>query len=382
MVMKRIFVGFTMRCVPFFLLMLFNVITAKNVNAVEVKDLYLARVEVTSQSTQARNAAFKKALDVVLVKVSGQTDILQNSIIKQQRARYQSFVNNFRYERRSGKNMLVVSFDESKINQLFVGANLPIWGSLRPQIVLWVVDEQQLTRNIISADAHHPINEVVKVVEDNRGLPFTLPIMDLLDTNQITTYEVWGRFSQPIVRASMRYQPEAIVVVRLSDNSLLAENQLLAENDNCNDNCSPTVALDWSFLSMANTDQLPHFGERVYGQSKEALLADTLSKISDMVAKRYAVTTDIKQDYVIDVANVDSLAKYVEITEFLSQLSAVKAVKLVKAEGSERRFSLSLLGSEQAFLAALKLNKSLKRYVDPLDPSSFQGTPLFYWESF
>ncbi|OKY27110.1 DUF2066 domain-containing protein [Thalassotalea sp. PP2-459] len=380
MVMKQIFVGFTMRCVPFFLVMLFNAIIVKHVNAVEVKDLYLARVEVSNQSVQARNAAFKKALDIVLVKISGQTDILQNPTIKQQRARYQSFVNNFRYERKNDKSLLVVTFDESKINQLFVGANLPIWGSLRPQIVLWVIEEQQLTRNIISADIDNPINDVVKAVEDNRGLPFTLPIMDLLDSNQITTYELWGRFTRPIVRASMRYQPEAIVVVRLSDNSLLSEEQLSLGN-NCSDDCQPTVALDWSFLSMLNTDQLPHFGERVYGQNKQTLLAETLSQISDMVAKRYAVTTDMNLDYVIDVANVDSLAKYVEVTQFLSQLSAVKAVKLVKAQGNERRFSLSLLGSEQAFLAALKLNKSLKRYADPLDPTSLQGTPLFYWES-
>ncbi|WP_286235511.1 DUF2066 domain-containing protein [Thalassotalea sediminis] len=378
--MKQFFVDLTMRSFLVFILVILSLTAFKNARAVEVKDLYLARVVVASQSITDRNAAFKDALDIVLVKVSGQKGILQNPIIKQQRARYKSFVNNFRYERKNQQNLLVVSFDEAKINQLFVGANLPIWGSLRPQIVIWMVEERQLTREIVSANSQSPLNSVIKTVEDNRGLPFIMPMMDLTDNNQISTSEVWGRFIQPIIRASLRYQPEAIVVIRMSDNSLLLDQHLMPK-EACLTNCENVVALDWSFLSMANADVIPHLGERVYGKDKHALLASTLSKISDMVANRYAVTTDTKQDFIIDVANVDSLFQYVEITNFLSQLSSVKAVKLVKANGNTRRFSLSLLGSEQAFLSALKLNKSLKRYVDPLDPASMQGTPLFHWES-
>ena len=34
---------------------------------------------------------------------------------------------------------LLANFNEDKINQLFYDANLPLWGSLRPQVLLWLI---------------------------------------------------------------------------------------------------------------------------------------------------------------------------------------------------------------------------------------------------
>ena len=57
----------------------------------------------------------------------------------------------------------------------------------------------------------------------------------------------------------------------------------------------------------------------------------------------------------------------------------VRSAKLVSASGSSRRYSLSLLGSQKAFLASLKLNKMLRQYIDPLALVEQYQIPIFYW---
>ena len=59
-------------------------------------------------------------------------------------------------------------------------------------------------------------------------------------------------------------------------------------------------------------------------------------------------------EFVMDVANVDSLTTYVEITDFLTAMSSVQEMMLLQANGNNHRFKLRLLGSKQAFFIFTK----------------------------
>jgi len=117
------------------------------------------------------------------------------------------------------------------------------------------------------------------------------------------------------------------------------------------------------------------------------LLQQGLSDITELIYQRYALSTTNQHDFVIEVANVDTLVTYVDVFDFLSNLSAVKSVTLLNAKGSVRRFNLELLGSEDALLASLKLNKKLTQVIDPsmqfneftLIEGSEQLVPIFNW---
>ncbi|MDO6446183.1 DUF2066 domain-containing protein [Colwellia sp. 1_MG-2023] len=349
-------------------------------NAVEVKDLYVAKVAVKSQGKNERNRALKQTLRAVLIKVGGHQSVLNHQAIKAQLNRYNSFVTHYRYERDEKQQFLQASFDEAKINQLFVDANLPIWGSLRPQVVLWLVDENGLLRNVISESHSSPLIETVNNFSSLRGLPIALPLWDLADTNNISTSDVWGRFSQPIFHASKRYQAEAIIVVRISDNSLLSDEQLGSNADGCELLCQTPIGLDWSYLSADDVDQTPQFSQRYQGFDRSELLSQALSDITDNIYQRYALTTGENNQYEIEVANIDSLARFVQVSQFLQELSSVQAVRLTQANGEVRRFSLTLIGSEHTFLASLKLHKALKQHIDILNPVIDEKVPVFYWE--
>ncbi len=393
--------------IHFLLFVIISFLSSATLNAVEVKDLYQASVAINSQNTSDRGPALRKALATVMVKVGGEKSVLDNDVIKKSLSDYGSFLSQYQYQQKSlqiadkqgnkKQLFLFASFHAEKINRLFQQANLPLWGSLRPQVLLWLVDEQGLTRRIISNSSASNLPFMVNEFSDQRGLPIMMPLMDLTDTNQIKLSDVWGRFQQPIKDASSRYLAEAIVVMRISNSSLIAFDYSEKEDIDASD-CGLLCAqprpaeqnyvLDWSLLDWSLIKGQQKYSQQYQGDDPKALLQQGLADITELIYQRYALSTTSQNDFIIEVANVESLVTYVEVFDFLSNLSSVKSVTLQSAKGSARRFNLQLLGSTEALLASLKLNKKLTQYIDPLaqfnEPIATENSdhliPIFYWE--
>ncbi|WP_448555579.1 DUF2066 domain-containing protein [Thalassotalea montiporae] len=342
--------------------------------AIEVTDLYQAKVAVDSQANKDRNQAIKKAMAAVLLKVGGQESVLINGEVKRQLNRYNQYLTQYRYERDSEQLFLVAMFDENKINQLFQQQNLAIWGSLRPQILVWLLNENDLNREVVAESAGLSWPKQVNDFSEQRGLPLLLPLMDLEDTLQVNVTDLWGRFADATEQAAARYFVDANLIIRISNSSLLSEQdqQVACEGVLCQ---QPSwYAVDWSLLA-----ERQQFGETYEGSDVAALLSQVLKDVASVVYQDYALSTDLNNELLIDVANVDSLTSYVEIHQFLTALSAVESVTLVEAEEQTRTFKLNLLGSKKALLASLKLNDQLQQYIDPLVGEEPGANPVFYW---
>jgi len=155
------------------------------VQAVEVKDLYQASVEISSQTSRDRPAALKRALGAVMIKVGGEKSVLANDIIKKALKNHQQYLTQYRYQYKTVRVekmlattkqqhekqlFLLASFNENKINRLFQQANLPLWGSLRPQVLLWLIDEQGFSRTIMSNSTDSVLPSMVNEFSARRGL--------------------------------------------------------------------------------------------------------------------------------------------------------------------------------------------------------------------
>lgn len=398
------------KIIIFLLFVIVAFLPFKSLEAVEVKGLYQASIAIESQNSQDRARALKKALAAVMLKVGGKKSVLDNQVIKQSLKNYGAYLSQYRYQvkplqaaDKSSKDkqlFLLASFNEEKINQLFQQANLPLWGSLRPQILLWLIDEQGLTRTIMSNASESNLPVLVNKFSTQRGLPILMPLMDLTDANSVAISDVWGRFQQPIISASKRYFAEAIIVMRISNSSLVtmaSESELGATNmlepADCGLLCEQAQAneqpyvLDWSLIDVSTAQGQQQFSQQYQGDDPQVLLQKGLDDITELIYQRYALSTTNQNNLVIEVANVDSLATYVEVFDFLTNLSSVNAVTLLSAKGEVRRFNLDLLGSVDAWLASLRLNKQLQQYIDPLakfdEPlapaNSESSVPVFYW---
>lgn len=59
----------------------------------------------------------------------------------------------------------------------------------------------------------------LKRLSEDRGLPVEIPVGDFDDITGIDPADVWGNFLQPISRASQRYHPDAVLVIRAHQDS-------------------------------------------------------------------------------------------------------------------------------------------------------------------
>jgi hypothetical protein len=151
-----------------------------------------------------------------------------------------------------------------------------------------------------------------------------------------------------------------------------------------------SYSLDWSLLGWNIKGDQKKFSQEYQGNERKELLQQGLADITEMIYQHYALSTTSSNDFIIEVANVDTLATYVDVFDFLTNLSAVKSVTLLSAEGASRRFNLQLLGSSDALVASLKLNKQLKLFIDPLarfNATAFNNeageiaVPIFHWSN-
>jgi len=345
------------------------------ISAIEVENLYSAKVAVASQSALDRNQALKNALRAIIVKVGGKD--IEHSLIAQAIKNYSKYVTQYQYIRSDNKILLNVSFDEAKINRFFKDNDLAIWGRLRPQVMIWLVQEDGFERKIISSTSESTLPSTINDFSQLRGLPLIMPVVDATDRTELTLSDVWGRFLKPVAQASVRYMADAIVVIRVSNSSLVSsQNSIL----NCPLCLTKNVVLDWSLMTDAQSQYAQTSSEQYMGDNVDELLVAALSDITNIIYQQYAFSTTKSNEFIIDVANIASLEDLITVSDFLLQLSAVESLQLVSVQGTNRRFQLSLIGSQQAFFASLKLSEQLNRYVDPLAaPESQEQVPVFYW---
>ena len=83
-----------------------------------------------------------------------------------------------------------------------------------------------LSAKYISSTSNSLLPQSIDDFSQLRGLPLVMPIMDLTDLSAVTITDVWGRFSQPVAQASARYMAEAVVVIRVSNSSLIVDQEI------------------------------------------------------------------------------------------------------------------------------------------------------------
>ena len=130
---------------------------AQPVMAIKVSGLYQATVPVKSESASARNPALKRALLQVLVKLTGDRNIDQNSGVAAISERPEQYVQQFRYEQHleddgTQSTRLLVKFDESVLNASLRNYGVSLWSNERPSILVWLAHENDGLRRLVGLE--------------------------------------------------------------------------------------------------------------------------------------------------------------------------------------------------------------------------------------
>jgi hypothetical protein len=363
-------------------------------NAREVDGLFEISIAVDDQYNSTRSRATRRALVDVMVRISGQSKAAGNSIIQSNLKKSTAYIQRYLYREEdtvdeSGKPikqlMLDLVFDEMAIRNLLRDADLPRWGSNRPQALIWLAIGDQQQRFLMGTDDEsllkvinkppsNEIEEAEKIVSssnptegidepplnlkeifiekaESRGLPILLPLMDLEDSVNIDVADVWGRFITPIRQASERYSSDAIVA-----------GQMFRDGDGW--------LTRWLLLHEGRT-----ISWEIESDNIESSLNLGIDSIADQLAEQYAVYEDSLQrnEILVSVNNVHSVENFANLIDYLESITSIHSVNVAKVTASTIQLRVNLIGEQQSLMQAISLNSKLSIESTPsIDPTSVQ----------
>ncbi|WP_237043469.1 DUF2066 domain-containing protein [Photobacterium kishitanii] len=335
-VLLGLFFELTMSLTMLRFALLFLAVLALPIQAATVNDLYQTQVTLIGNDQQADQAAREQGLANVLVKISGNTDILNNPAIKTAITNSGSYISQFGYSQVDGQRAIDLSFDKNQIKQLLIQSKASIWKDQRPNILVWMVDSDGQQRNILWDQSTNALINDTKQAADSRGLPLTFPVGDITDATAVNVSDLWGNFIDPIAAASTRYHADGVLLVKA----------LQQPNSN--------VSLNWQFYpqqpsKIASADTQPITG------TTSGTLAQTSTKminqVTDYLAHKYAVVLGgvAGGQINIEVDNIQSTEDFFALEKMLNNLTTVGSANAMRIKGNSVIFQLNLQGSEQAF---------------------------------
>ncbi len=391
----------------------------------------IVSVEVADQSDRARQRALRQAFRIAAIKMSGDTEQFTREVWQVLDRQAPSLLSAYKYEMDELSTRYVATFDAAKMQQLLRQNDLSLWDERRPDSIIWLAvntpDDQQ--PHVLSEQSESSLDTIINAVARERGVNIRLPLYDLEDAVSVTGYDVWGRFTQPVVEASYRYSAEHVIVARIQAtpnydpeklqqridelNAAQVLEQAIADElnpmpqeteifDEFEDSFEqPLVAiseppalftydefqtllgdlqpyqLDYTFIIDGR-----YYTARLGADSPEALLTELLNRYVNQLAKRYAITSQqLAADlvsYTLKVSNVESLSVYTGVQRLLEDLSMVDSVSLQALQGSVATFNVKLLSSEQRLIDALVLDGRLMPGLDSF--GNVTDTSLFEWQ--
>jgi uncharacterized protein len=274
-------------------------------HAGQVSGIYQAKVPVQAQTQAARDAAFKAALETVLIKATGDRAIMNRPAAKDLQASASRYVQQYGY-REIAPMMIWIKFDGAALQAALTQAGLPIWDDERPAVLIWLAVQQQNHRYLIGEDSRGSAYHIIHTVATERGLPILLPLLDLEDSSKISAADVLGGFDEAVTEASARYGADAVVMAAMAGfkRNWRAEWRLSYGGQR----------LNWNFD----------------GASLGAVLTKGMQAVADSLGQRLAVVESVRahRGLQIRVEEVNTLEDYAKIQRYLDNISLVQDSRL------------------------------------------------------
>jgi hypothetical protein len=307
-------------------------------------NLFEADVPVDSQQPDLRTAYMKTALQEVLVRVTGQPEVLNRGSVRSMLDTPERFVQQYRYftlpESSPPRLMLRVDFDGGAIQQALRQQGVAYWGkSERPEILLWLAVDDRGTRYIASAQDGSDASRELQQAARQRGIPLLLPLMDLEDQSQVRFTDLWGGFFDGVQSASARYKPGDVLIGRL--------------------NRSPSGGwvARWDMRAGRDSGSWSGTGDDLGGVLQAGI--DTLSErlAADVASTEMGAVTGVTR---ITVEDVNTLLAFARVDDYLSSLTAIRRLELARVDGSTLQYALQLAGSLDGLTQTLAIGTVLE----------------------
>ncbi|MDP9524219.1 DUF2066 domain-containing protein [Pseudomonas putida] len=314
--------------------------------AENVSGLYQVREPVTGQGAEARTAATAKALDTLVLRLTGDPKAAQSPALAELRKDPQQIINQVGSEAGPPESVLV-EFDPGSTERALRKAGLALWGSNRPSILGWWLNDTADGSSLVG-DGQASAQPLRRAAQ-HRGLPLRLPLADLQEQLVATAKQIEGSDPAPLREASERYGADALLAVHAQE----ADGKWQGK---------------WRLWLGDQREQ-----GTAEGADPAALADAVMLAVSSRLAPRYVARPGASSQMQVQVQGM-SLQRYAELARVLEPYGP----RLQMAEGTTLTYGVT--GNREQLRAQLGLAKLQELPADqapamPLTPAPAASAP-------
>lgn len=315
-------------------------------DAISASGPYAAEVAVNNQTVAQRNNGMARALLRVLTNLTGDKNPITREGVADALRNASSYVSGYDYRQDEGvsssgapsfKTMLVVRFNESKVNDLVNNSGLPVWPSPRPKPVLWMaIDDGSGPRlvGLPQVNVARPVLDRAKA----RGYRLGLPAGNAAE--QAVAGAIWRGDTSAVARASQAYQPPMQLIGKVYRSGA-------------------GWKADWTFVDkgrvLARSSAVD--GDARKAMSKGADIAgDALMRKyarGGRPAKKPEPVVVKPTEFVLTVSGIASGDQYRALINSIEAQSGIKSLTPLSADGNSLTLEVGMVGGQEAFDKAM-----------------------------
>jgi hypothetical protein len=321
-------------------------------SADQTANLYRVLVPVSDQSVQSRNNGIDQAFSSMLIKLSGDSQIMQSPQIQPFLTDPKAFLDSVGFSQMDTTDLdpqdvmaLDVKFDRTFVDKLLKQAQVPIVSAARPNFLVWLmVDDLEHGRRVIheslaqQAKPQEPLSEVLNAFDQamqERAISYFFPSYDLEDQLSVSVNEAWALSADRLNSASQRYAADgwfAIRVFKASDGQVRGA---------------------WVYQQMGKRIMDDFQGESLFN-----LMADSVDSVLDTLLRTHTYIPQLETNLLLaQIEGVENFATYQLAEDQLEKLEMVESLQLYSVNKDE----LILVAAPQISLSSLRV-----RFVIPV----------------
>jgi hypothetical protein len=281
-------------------------------------ELYQATAPVSDRSEAAQTAAFKAALKIVLIRVTGRRTADEEAV-------FAPLVNNARryvqQYRSAPDDQLWVAFDGSAIERWLTQNGQPLWGRERPSTFVWLsVQAGAQAVKVLTADDTSELKGAIDAAAAMRGIPLVWP-------NAAAAGAATANTASSPADIGHRLGAEGVLIGRAN-------------------NVAEAASVRWTLLFQ---DRSSEFSGAVEGVNRAA----------DLYAGLFAASGSLAP-VDIEVGGVADLRDYANVQGYLESLTFITHVSVQALSGDTVRFRLTTRGGIESLQHAIALSGRLQ----------------------
>ena len=317
-------------------------------HADQTVDLYRIMVPVEDQTTKSREVGIDNAFSKMLVKITGNSRILQSPQLKPFLTDPKAFLDSVGFSQLSNAisddsvaTLLDVRFDRPSVDKLLKQAQLPIIPAIRPKFLVWLlVDDIDQGRRVVHESMAQQVHssdylsELINAFDQSmqaRAVSYFFPSYDLEDQLSLSLNEAWSLEKDPIESASQRYAADGWFAIRVFKAS----------------NGQIRGALAYQHAGKRQMDDF-------HGDDLGDLIELSVNQIMDIMLQSYTYVPQLETDkLLVQIDGVGSFKNYQAVMKQLEQLELVEALQLYSVNRGELVVAIDINGRADLLHAEL-----------------------------